>query len=92
MPFISVPETLASCQRRVANSMRRFTKEVDMSKRVNTSLLRSWALAIAAPIVVAMVARAEEPKDIVFHDSYKQALHEARLTQKPIFLEFRCAP
>jgi len=70
-----------------------------MSKSVRTDfprfrafLLRFWALAVVAQVVVAMVARAEEPQDIVFHDSYKKALHEARLTQKPIFLEFRCAP
>ena len=39
-----------------------------------------------------MYATAEEPDSIFFHEYYNDALREAKLTKKPIFLEFRCAP
>ena len=73
-------------------SIRRLTKEVDMSINKNTWSAMIWVLPAVAQIVVAMVAGAEEPKEILFHDSYNKAIQEARLTQRPIFLEFRCAP
>jgi hypothetical protein len=63
-----------------------------MSKSARPCLARFWALTAVVQIVVVMGARAEEPKDIFFHDGYKKALREAKLTQRPIFLEFRCAP
>jgi hypothetical protein len=30
-------------------------------------------------------------RNIFFHDDYNAALRDAKLTKKPIFLEFRCA-
>jgi hypothetical protein len=42
--------------------------------------------------VATWVAHADEPQNIFFHDDYNAALREAKLTKKPIFLEFRCAP
>ena len=53
-------------------------------------ILLAWLTV--APIAAAMVAEAEEPDSIYFHDSYNAAIREAKQTQKPIFLEFRCAP
>ncbi|MEM9943165.1 MAG: hypothetical protein AAF939_16500 [Planctomycetota bacterium] len=37
-------------------------------------------------------AFADDPDEIFFHTNYADALAEAKRTQKPIFLEFRCAP
>jgi hypothetical protein len=54
--------------------------------------VRYWALAAGAAFLATAVGKAEEPKDIFFYDDYNKAIHEAKLTQKPIFLEFRCAP
>lgn len=71
-------------------SKRRFSKP-------RFSLARYLALSMLIPLGLVMVARAEEPRaeepdEIYFHDDYNKALREAKLTQKPIFLEFRCAP
>jgi hypothetical protein len=32
------------------------------------------------------------PKEINWHDSYAEAIAEAKTTGKPLFLEFRCVP
>ena len=45
-----------------------------------------------ATIAFGVPAGAQEQKEIYFHEDYNAALREAKLTQKPIFLEFRCAP
>lgn len=46
-------------------------------------------LVLASTVWVSL-ARAKQA--VVWIDSYKEAIEEARRTQKPIFLEFRCAP
>ena len=53
-------------------------------------ILLAWLAA--GPFAVALVAEAEEPDNIYFHESYNAALREAEQTKKPLFLEFRCAP
>lgn len=56
-----------------------------------------WILAAftqpGLPIAIdAVDAQEPEAEEIFFHDDYNKAIHEAKLTKKPIFLEFRCAP
>jgi hypothetical protein len=51
-----------------------------------------WLLASGLQISVTTSANAQDPDGIVFHDDYNKALREAKLTKRPIFLEFRCAP
>ena len=63
-----------------------------MSKSQRRWLASVWAWAAVVQIVAAIVTKAAEPEDIVFHDDYSNAIREAKLTQKPIFLEFRCDP
>ena len=63
-----------------------------MFTRERTWLGSFCALIVIAPIAATTIAVAEQPKDILFHDNYHKAIEEARLTQRPIFLEFRCAP
>ena len=53
-------------------------------------LLFAWLFAAA--ISDSLVTHGEEPGEIMFHESYNDALREAKQTRKPIFLEFRCAP
>ena len=55
------------------------------------------SLRIVGPLAMIMTLvhsalPAEEPETIFFHENYNEALCEAKLTKKPIFLEFRCAP
>ena len=60
-------------------------------------ILRNWlerwlvVMLLAHAVVVATV-EAEQPDSIYFHDDYNKAIQEAKLTKKPLFLEFRCAP
>jgi len=72
--------------------MRRFRKVIDMLRSQRNWLSKYWVFTAVAPIFVAMIGKAEEPESIFFHDDYNQAIEEARLTKKPLFLEFRCAP
>lgn len=51
-----------------------------------------WFFTVFTQFVLACVASADEPENIFFHESYNDAIREAQLTKKPIFLEFRCAP
>lgn len=51
-----------------------------------------WLLAAGLHCSLATDANAADPDSIVFHDDYNEAIREAKLTKKPIFLEFRCAP
>lgn len=51
-----------------------------------------WLLATGLYALVPTPADSQQPEEIVFFDDYNKALREAKLTQKPIFLEFRCAP
>ena len=63
-----------------------------MSNHYSMRWLTFLAWLVAAPIAIAWEAEAEEPDNIHFHDSYNAAIREAKLTKKPIFLAFRCAP
>ena len=63
-----------------------------MSEKRRGWLASLWILMVAMPIGFASVTQAEDADDIFFHDDYNKALREAKLTQKPIFLEFRCEP
>ena len=63
-----------------------------MSIRERTWFAGPCALMAMTQIFATIIAGAEEPQEIRFHDSYHKAIQEARLTQRPIFLEFRCAP
>jgi len=48
-------------------------------------LLSSIFLAVATPVEA-------QDDEIRWVDSYREAIKEAKRTQKPIFLEFRCEP
>lgn len=50
------------------------------------------ALSVCAACFASIFVCADEPDSIHFHTNYNEALAEAKLTKKPIFLEFRCAP
>ncbi len=63
-----------------------------MSRRQRISLASLWLLAAGLHVSVTTPADAQDPDGIVFHDDYNKAIREAKLTKKPIFLEFRCAP
>lgn len=67
-------------------------KAEEMSKNHHVRLSILLFCLVSAPLNSALVAKADEPKSIHFHESYNAAMQEAKLTQKPIFLEFRCAP
>ena len=57
--------------------------------RVTIYLMRTnWAATIIL-FLFAAVATAQE-EGIQWLDNYAKALEEAKRTQKPIFLEFRC--
>jgi len=56
-----------------------------------TRLRKLAALGGLTYLAFALPARAEEDT-LPWLDNYKEALREARSTQKPIFLEFRCEP
>ena len=55
-------------------------------------VLASAALTALIGSAWAQVSSEEESEDIFFHEHYQAALEEAKLTKKPIFLAFRCAP
>lgn len=74
-------------------------REYDFDARGTGSVFyqRARRLRFLCPLMVlisaALVANAgAHDRNIYFHEEYQKALQEARLTQKPIFLEFRCAP
>lgn len=51
-----------------------------------------WIVTALAPFITVAMAAADDRDRIFFHDDYNKAIQEAKLTKKPIFLEFRCAP
>jgi hypothetical protein len=55
-------------------------------------LLGLGLLSLAIQIFDPGLARSQDTTNILFHDDYNRAIREAKLTGKPIFLEFRCAP
>lgn len=61
-------------------------------------LRRAWframqsALLYVAALAVPLGGPADADEAVIWIESYDEALAEARLTGKPIFLEFRCAP
>ena len=63
-----------------------------MPQRNRIWMIGVCSLAIIAGIGSVTRAPAQDPDDIVFHDDYNKAIREAKLTKKPIFLEFRCEP
>jgi hypothetical protein len=65
---------------------------MDMLRSQTRRLSSVWALMAVAQIAFAASIHAEEPAEIYFHDDYNKAIRQAKLTRKPIFLEFRCAP
>lgn len=52
------------------------------------------SVLLFAASVLLQVGRtaAQDPDSIFFFDDYQKALQEAKLTNKPLFLEFRCEP
>lgn len=63
-----------------------------MSNRRGNWLIGCGALVFVVQSFLMTIAVAEEPDSIYFHDDYNKALQEAKLTGKPLFIEFRCAP
>jgi hypothetical protein len=56
-----------------------------------------WWIGLRSALLVcglslAGVAQAADEELVTWHDNYKEALREAKKTNKPIFLEFRCEP
>lgn len=51
-----------------------------------------YALLCVASLAVPLGGPADPKEAVIWIESYDEALAEARLTGKPIFLEFRCAP
>ena len=55
--------------------------------------MRDWGLqAMLAGMVLSAVIPAFAQDEIQWLDRYSDAIREAKRTQKPIFLEFRCEP
>jgi hypothetical protein len=54
---------------------------------MNRSIMRCAALA-----AVAWCGASAQAQGIRWLTNYKQAIEEAKRTQKPIFLEYRCEP
>ena len=51
-----------------------------------------YALLCAAALAVPLGGPVDPKEAVIWIESYDEAIAEARLTGKPIFLEFRCAP
>ena len=52
-------------------------------------LLGCWYALVLATAFLTAPAQAQD--DVVYwHSDYREALRQAKQTQKPIFLEFRC--
>ena len=49
-------------------------------------------LILLGAFACALIPLPAQEDEIAWFDSYAQAVREARRTQKPIFLEFRCEP
>jgi len=55
--------------------------------------MRDWGLqAMLAGLVLSAAIPAFGQDEIQWLDRYSDAIREAKRTQKPIFLEFRCEP
>lgn len=52
--------------------------------------MRKALLALVAALIVMPGLQAAQDEGIRWLDNYQEALREAKRTQKPIFLEFRC--
>ena len=71
-------------------------KSSDRSR--SRSLASRLAACLASAICLLVPAAGTKAQEqtgsetVVWSDNYADALREAKLTQKPIFLEFRCAP
>ncbi|MEM1440928.1 MAG: hypothetical protein AAGF67_01210 [Verrucomicrobiota bacterium] len=50
------------------------------------------ASLLALPLLALTSANSADGPLLKWHHSYEEALEEARETNKPLFLEFRCAP
>jgi hypothetical protein len=48
--------------------------------------------AIVTSVVSAVVAPSLAQDEIRWLDNYDEAIREAKRTEKPVFLEFRCEP
>ena len=51
-----------------------------------------YALLCVAALAVPLGGPVDPKEAVIWIESYDEAIAEARLTGKPIFLEFRCAP
>ncbi len=63
-----------------------------MAMRQQACLASLWAVIVGVTLATPQPAEAQGPDSIFFHDDYDKAIQEAKLTKKPVFLEFRCAP
>jgi len=52
--------------------------------------MRLLQLAILTLLTTPLFAQQDDPVDWL--NNYKEAIQEAKRTQKPIFLEYRCEP
>jgi hypothetical protein len=57
---------------------------MEMQKRILYAILLCVAVGMAGPALTQ--------DEIPWLDNYSEAIREAKRTQKPIFLEFRCEP
>lgn len=51
-----------------------------------------YALLCVAALAIPLGGPVDPKEAVIWIESYDEAIAEARLTGKPIFLEFRCAP
>ena len=54
--------------------------------------LRAVALLVLATVFLSTASAADDDPAVEWLGDYKQALAEAKRTNKPIFLEYRCEP
>jgi hypothetical protein len=60
-----------------------------MEMRKRAFILCAILACVVSSVVVPPLAQEDE---ILWLDNYSQAIQQAKRTQKPIFLEFRCEP
>ena len=56
------------------------------------AILRWSGAAAGLLLVLSSFPAAAQDETVDWHNNYKEAIQEAKRTNKPIFLEYRCEP